>query len=269
MHSRFDRFRATPLGQQLEALIGGPGRYLEYAALSRVGVAAIAAVSDDIHAKFPEVAQDTTARQFCGALVADLMRSYGHQVVQARGRVGGAVFSYGVVFSPHPVSPPFSEVIDALARMPDELAGLLARIPPALRAHQPYGAGFSAAEHLCHLRDLDNAFGQCVSAILATPLPCIDSVDGAALACQRDYLAQDPESALASFRRARGQLCASLRKLDAAALARCGLRDGLHRLSLEQIVRELLDHDRTHCLEIEELAAELEPPIARGDRGAA
>ena len=98
---------------------------------------------------------------------------------------------------------------------------------------------------------------------------CIRDRDGTALAAERDYQEQDPDAALASLRRGRAQLCASLRKLDAAALARCGLRDGLHRMTLEQIARELLDHDRTHIQELEELLAELAPPAARGEGGAA
>ncbi len=257
MHSRFDQFRATPLGQQLEALIDDPARYPEYAALSRVGVAAVAAIADDIQERFPEVAHDTTARQFCGALVADRMRRHGHEVVQARGRIGGAVFSYGAVFSARPVVLPFAEVIASLARMPEALAARMAAIDPAWRGRRPAGSGFSMTEHVCHLRDLDSVFAQRIDAIRTAPLPVIASVDGTALAAERAYQEQNPELALAAFRRGRQRLCATLRQLDAAALARCGLRDGLHRMTLDQIVRELLDHDRTHCLELEELAAEL------------
>ena len=40
-------------------------------------------------------------------------------------------------------------------------------------------------------------------------------------------------------------------------------------MTLEQIARELLDHDRTHMQELEELLAELVPPAARGEGGAA
>nr|MBN3728026.1 DinB family protein [Burkholderia sp. Ac-20379] len=121
MHSRFDRFRATPLGRQLEALIDTPSRYIEFAALSRVGVAAIAAIRDEIAAKFPDAAADTTARQFCGAMVAEVMRRHGHELVQARGRIGGAPFTYGAVFGPYPAVLPFDGVRDALARMPARL----------------------------------------------------------------------------------------------------------------------------------------------------
>ena len=54
MHSRFDRFRLTALGAQLEALIAQPERYVEFAALSRVGVAAIGAIQHEIAHKFPK-----------------------------------------------------------------------------------------------------------------------------------------------------------------------------------------------------------------------
>ncbi|RQS66880.1 DinB family protein [Burkholderia sp. Bp8963] len=257
MHSRFDRFRATPLGAQLEALIEQPERYVEFAALSRVGVAAIGAIQHDIARKFPEIAADTTARQFCGALVADVMRRRGHEVVQARGRIGGALFSYGAVFSPHPQQLPFADVVAALARMPDTLAAAVARVPAAQWTQRPDGTGFSLVEHACHLRDLDAVFADRIDAVRTAELPVILSVDGTALAEARDYLHQDLATALDAFRAARRRLGATLATLDAAQLARCGLRDGIRRMSLDELVREVLDHDRTHGLELDELVAEL------------
>ena len=35
LHSRFDQFRKTPLGMQLEAVFADPLRYAEFAALAR------------------------------------------------------------------------------------------------------------------------------------------------------------------------------------------------------------------------------------------
>lgn len=262
MHSRFDRFRATPLGAQLEALIGQPERYAEFAALSRVGVAAIGAVQDEIAQKFPELEADTTARQFCGALVADVMRRRGHDVVQARGRLGGALFSYGAVFSPYPQLLPFNDIVGELARMPAIFAAFAARVPTTLRAQRPAGTGFSLVEHACHLRDLDAVFAARIDAVRTADLPVIASVDGTALAEQRDYLHQDPDAALDAFRAARRGLCATLGTLPPAELTRCGLHDGIRRMSLDELVRELRDHDRTHCLELDELLAELGLPPA-------
>ncbi|ESS36575.1 hypothetical protein P355_2166 [Burkholderia cenocepacia KC-01] len=93
-------------------------------------------------------------------------------------------------------------------------------------------------------------------------LPVIESVDGTALAAQRDYLAQPLDLAVAAFGSGRTALCATVAALEPAQLARCGLRDGIRRMSLDELVRELLDHDRTHLLELDELLAELElPPL--------
>ena len=263
MHSRFDRFRATPLGAQLEALIAQPERYVEFAALSRVGVAAIGAIQHEIARKFPEIEADTTARQFCGAMVADVMRRHGHDVVQPRGRLGGALFSYGAVFSAYPQARPFADVVAALATMPARVAAYAAHVPAALVTRRPAGMGFSLVEHACHLRDLDAVFAERIDAVRTHTLPVIASVDGTALAAQRDYLAQRLDDALAAFRAGRAALCATAAALQPAELARCGLRDGMRRMSLDELVRELFDHDLTHVLELDELLAELElPPLA-------
>ncbi|MBP0593343.1 DinB family protein [Paraburkholderia sp. LEh10] len=263
MHSRFDRFRTTPLGQQLEALLDRPDRYIEFAALSRAGVAAIAAATDEIGQKFPEVEHDATARQFCGAMVAEIMRRNGHEVAQARGRVGGALFSYGTVFSPRPVRLALAEVIEMLALMPQKFSDLVARVPASQWRQRPNGTGFALVEHACHLRDLDAVFADRIAAIRTKQLPVIDSVDGTLLAEQRDYLHQEMADAVRAFTQSRRRLCGTLAKLRPDQLARCGLRDGVRRMTLEEIVRELLDHDRTHCLELEELEGELNEASAR------
>ncbi|BAX60938.1 DinB family protein [Burkholderia stabilis] len=262
MHSRFDRFRTTALGTQLEALIAQPERYPEFAALSRVGVAAIGAIQHEIARNFPEIEADTTARQFCGAMVAEVMRRHGHDVVQARGRLGGTLFSYGAVFSAYPQRLPFADVIAELTRMPDRLAAYAAHVPATLCTRRPDGTGFSIVEHACHLRDLDAVFAERIDAVRTVELPVIASVDGTALAAQRDYLAQQLDRAVAAFRAGRAALCTTASALEPAQLARCGLRDGIRRMSLDELVRELLDHDRTHVLELDELLAELElPPL--------
>jgi uncharacterized damage-inducible protein DinB len=258
MHSRFDRFKASSLGQQLEAMIDQSEHYIEFAALSRIGVAAIAAVTDEIAQKFPEVEQDTTARQFCGAMVAEVMRRHGHEVVQPRGRVSGSWFSYGAVFSPYPIKLAWSEIISELALMPDKLSKLITHTPEKSWRRRPSGTGFALVEHACHLRDLDAIFATRIGAILSAHLPDIDSVDGTALAAQRNYIEQDLHAAAQAFAKSRRRLCALLEKLKPEELARCCLRDGIRRMTLEELVRELLDHDRTHCLELDELGAELE-----------
>jgi hypothetical protein len=104
MHKRFDHFRTTPLGAQLEALIDSPERYREYAALSRAGVPAVAAIVHDLQIHHPEIVGDRTARQFCGAMVAEVMRRHGHELLHARARVPGGLFISGAVWTPLPAT---------------------------------------------------------------------------------------------------------------------------------------------------------------------
>jgi hypothetical protein len=259
MHSRFDEFRATQLGRQLEALIDSRDRYVEFAALSRAGVAAVAAIVDDLRDRFPELATDITARQFCGSMVAEVMRRNKHQVVRPRGRISGGTFAYGAVFTPRPVLLSFTERIEQLREMPRLLNDRLGGIPDSLRTHRPRGTGFSLVEHLCHLRDLDVIGRDRITRVLTLQLPALLSVDGTALAAQRAYQNQDAQAALNAFRRRRVALCNELQSVSKQQRLRCGVRDGLRRMSVDDLVTEIHDHDQTHLLELDELTAELVP----------
>jgi hypothetical protein len=50
-------------------------------------------------------------------------------------------------------------------------------------------------------------------------------------------------------------------------LARCGPRDGVRRMTFEELVGELLDHDRTHWLELDKLGDQLKESEARPKTG--
>jgi hypothetical protein len=255
MHSRFDQFRKTELGGQLEALIDSGDRYIEFAALSRAGMAAIV---DDVKEKFPELATDITARQFCGAMVAEVMRRNQHQVAHPRGRVSGDVFAYGAVFTPRPVSLSFAERVAQLRATPRLLSDRLRAFPEPLWTRRPEGTGFSLVEHLCHLRDLDVIAGERIHLVVTLQLPPLSSVDGTALAMQRAYQKQDAKAALSAFRSLRSDLCDELQSLSKKQRLRCGVRDEVRRMSVDELVTELYEHDQTHLLELDELACEFE-----------
>ncbi len=264
MHSRFDQFRATALGMQLESLIDTAERYLEYAALSRAQVPAVAAIVHDLRARFPEVQDDQTARQFCGSMVADVMRRHRHDVLRPRGRVPGGYFTYGAVWSALPVQRGYDELLEALATMPRELRQQVDAIPEALRHQRPPGTGFCVLEHACHLRDLDiEAFRVRIDKVLDGDAPVLPSVDGSAWAQQRDYMRQDLDAALTDFTTARANLVARLRGLDAEQRRRYGLFDGRRRMTVDDLVESIHEHDRTHLQELDELKGELAVGSAR------
>ncbi len=257
LHSRFDQFRKTPLGVQLEAVFADPLRYAEFAALARAKVASIVAISHELGEKFPELARDTTARQFCGAMVAEVMRSHGHEVVQTRGRADGHLFTYGAVFSPLPLQRSFPILLGALDAFPSKLAAVVESFPKTRWTTRPSGTGFALVEHVCHLRDLDAVYAARIRAVLTADLPSLASVDGTALAAQREYLKDNLPEALVAFRRSRRRLCSRLKSTTASDRKRCGLRDGARRMNVEDLAREAVEHDQTHALELDELRLEL------------
>lgn len=258
MHNRFDQFRLTPLGQQLEALIDSPQRYTEYAALSRADIPAVTAIVHDLQARFPEVDTDQTARQFCGAMVGDVMRRHGHELLRPRGRVPGGYFSYGAVWSPAPQQRNFAELLQQLATMPQQVMQRLTSIPADLRALRPAGTAFSALEHLCHLRDLDHdAFLPRVQAMLQQQQAALYGVNGSVWAQERDYQAQDWQQAVTGFAAARQTLLAALQPCDETAQARIAVWENVRRLTLAELVADMVAHDATHLQEIDELLAAL------------
>ena len=257
MHSRFDRFRITSLGRQLERLIDSPERYIEFAALSRAEVPAVSAIVHDLRKMFPEVQYDQTAKQFCGAMVAEVMRRRHHNVLRPRGRVLGDFFTYGVVWMAEPQRAAVDALLARLAAMPDEMTRVMLAMPAGRWRTRPAGTGFSLVEHICHLRDLDrDVYRERIARLLAEDRPALASVDGVAMAAERRYAEQDCATALAGFRRARADLLVQLTATTPQQRQRYGIVDGVRRVTLDELVEDIYHHDRTHILELDELDAD-------------
>jgi uncharacterized damage-inducible protein DinB len=257
VHSRFDEFRATPLGQQLESLIDNDVRYPEYAALSRVGFPAVAALIHDLQTYFPEVANDQTARQFCGAAVAEVMRRHYHDILRPRGRIPGGYLTYGAVWTPIPQRRDFSELLGHLRATPDDVVAAASAVPSQQWHLRPEGTGFSVTEHLCHLRDLDEVYIERIRRMLSETLPALESVNGVQLATERNYAGQEAVVAIEAYRQTRRTLVQLLERTSPDDQGRIGLFDGIRRLTLAELVEDVHRHDRTHIQELNELHDEL------------
>lgn len=129
MHSRFNELRKTHLGQELESLLSSSKKYVEYAALSRAGLPAIAAAVHELEDMFPIVKSDQAARQFCGAVVGEVMRDAGHEILRPRGRVAGNLFTYGTVWTPFPIEKNADQIVQAMSGIPQKLTAMLRDIP--------------------------------------------------------------------------------------------------------------------------------------------
>ena len=102
MTSRWESFSATDLGKRLKDAIDKPERAIEYRLLSRLRMAAVYAIIEDVRPIFDGLEQKERrdeASQFCGWLVGQQMRSMGYSIADSRGRVRDAPFKTGATWT--------------------------------------------------------------------------------------------------------------------------------------------------------------------------
>jgi DinB superfamily len=152
------------------------------------------------------------------------------------------------------------QAIERLAKMPAFLRAAIEAAEPGELVFRPGEDGFSLTEQACHLRDLERE-GYLVRArrMLTENAPTLEGFDGTAVAKARDYLAQDARAAAREFAAARGELIALLAPLRGSQLAREADFGG-ERVTLADLVAMMVEHDRSHREEIEELLDALESP---------
>ena len=153
------------------------------------------------------------------------------------------------------------EVLARLDAMPD----LLRRIAGALtetQARQPGPAGtFSLVEHAWHLADLEReGYGARIARILAEDRPALPDFDGGRIAREREYRRADAALGVAVFADARRRNVERLRGLDAAALARIGVQEGVGEVPLARLPRLMAEHDGGHAAELLGLLSALDGP---------
>jgi hypothetical protein len=157
-------------------------------------------------------------------------------------------------------APPLAlpEAIERLEAMPRFLEAALAAAAASGIARRPREGEFSLVEHACHLRDLEReGYLVRVRRMLEESRPVLAPFDGAAVAAQRDYLAQDAHRAAGEFGRARHELTQVLATLGEDALRREGAF-GDRPVCLADLVAMMVEHDRGHREEIARLVDFLE-----------
>lgn len=146
----------------------------------------------------------------------------------------------------------------ALAAMPAKLKAVVEAIRESLWRKQPKAGGFSLVEHLCHLRDIDgDGYRVRIERMLNEDRPALPDIDGAQLAIERDYLAQDARATLAAFTATRWAIIGRLGKLDATERRRVGLMAGTTVIDIDGLVSAMLAHDSEHLDELGALRTEL------------
>lgn len=151
-----------------------------------------------------------------------------------------------------------AESIERLESMPEFLEAALDTATRDELVLRPGADEFSLVEHACHLRDLDReGYLVRVRRMLSEQAPALQSFDGAAVALARSYLEQDARVAAQEFAAARHSLTLLLAPLTADDLKREATFAG-KRLCFADIIAMMVDHDRGHRMEIEELMDALE-----------
>ena len=149
------------------------------------------------------------------------------------------------------------ELISELEAMPGQIEQAIRSFPadaldwrPAFWGGSP-GEGFSALEHVCHLRDIEaDGYHVRIRRLLEEENPSLVSIDGLELAKERRYSEADLASALAAFRSARLRTVQMVRNLSDAQLLRSGEFAEYGRLTLRALLHYLRSHDQQHlaCL---------------------
>jgi hypothetical protein len=149
------------------------------------------------------------------------------------------------------------ESVNELMELPRRLKSLFSAAAPELRKIRPAAGGFSLTEQICHLRDLEQqGYLVRIRRILSEDLPELAEFDGAKVAQESDYHSQDPEAALLAFDTARSKSVSLLSGLSREQFERRGKFSSFGMITLRQLVDRMLEHDRSHLQELDQLSSE-------------
>ena len=138
------------------------------------------------------------------------------------------------------------ERLARLAATPGEVAMAIEGRGARALARRPAPGTWAPVEIICHLRDTEEMFGDRFAAILSMAEPALDQVEPARWAEERQYLRHDAATALAHFRRRRGE---SLERLVASSPSdwqRGGEHPTRGRLTIDMLVAQMAWHDDNH-----------------------
>ncbi len=152
------------------------------------------------------------------------------------------------------------EIFAALDTLPALLQRTLDGLCDADGRRRSGAGGFAVVEHAWHLADLEaEGFGVRIARLLHEDDPELSDFDGAGVARARGYLELDPVDGLWRFQQARAANLATLGMLAPAVRERSGRQDGVGRVSLADLPRLMLAHDRSHAGELAGLLGEILP----------
>jgi hypothetical protein len=153
----------------------------------------------------------------------------------------------------------FQALVHSLEEMPEKVWRLVAGLGQGEKVWKRRADEFSATENVCHLRDIEEeGYSIRIRRLLEETEPFLSDLDGARLACERDYNSQNMYEALDRFTRARSGNVAAVRSLPPDGLNRRGMFEGTGAVTLGRLLLMMREHDREHLKELESLRASLQ-----------
>lgn len=148
-----------------------------------------------------------------------------------------------------------AEAIRAQSGVVARLRRVLAGLSPSELAWKPAPGKWSIKEIVCHLADVELAYGFRYRLIAAENEPRLTPFNQDAWANHLGYLRQDLRQALEVLRVLRARHVAMFKALPADAWDRAGMHEERGRLTLRQIVESIAAHDENHLGQIRRIKA--------------
>ena len=120
------------------------------------------------------------------------------------------------------------------------------------------GEKFSAIEQICHLRDIEqDGYHHRIAAVLDETNPVLPSIEGYALATQRNYQAASLTETIAAFHTAREKTISLIQTIEGPQWNRTGYFEGYGNITLRALVHFLCSHDLEHLASLRWLLGKL------------
>jgi hypothetical protein len=155
-------------------------------------------------------------------------------------------------------------------RLPATARAFLHAVPNAYRHWTPPSwegipsERFTAIEQICHVRDIEcDGYYVRLQRALSEDNPTLESLDGYALARERNYAAANAEDVLAAFRLGRAKTLQLISGLTPEQLRRTAVFEDYGPLTVRSLVHYLCSHDQQHLSGMQWLLGKIDAAVAR------
>jgi len=151
----------------------------------------------------------------------------------------------------------YKEMVRSLEDTPRRIKQLVSELGESRVRERSGDNSWSAVEHICHLRDIEQeGYAVRITKLLTEDQPLLEDIDGDRLAIKRAYINQDFNAALDAFINVRAINVEAIRDLSADQLSKSGMFDN-SPLSLLDLLKKMREHDEEHIHQLDQLTTQL------------